>query len=66
MSFTIDEIHWRDQIKPEYKQAILVLNTLSEEQIQAVKLFGLSRYDDGYDDGFSGDYAKSRYERTQD
>jgi hypothetical protein len=38
--------------KKDTKTACDILNSLTEEQMWAVKEYGDSRYDDGYDDGY--------------
>lgn len=50
MKFSTNELHWRLKSKKKMaKKVIDVLNSLTPEQVDAVKTYGDSRYDVGYD-----------------
>lgn len=48
---TVHDFHWRDTDKPSTIKAVEVLNTLTQEQLEAVELYAESRRDEGYDQG---------------
>lgn len=64
MAFTKNsDFHWnlkrigfgRDVTKADIEDIIKVLNTLTPEQEKAVRFFGYSRYEEGYDSGANGE-----------
>ena len=57
--FSYSDLHWRDSDSKEYKTAIDILNRLTEEEKQAVDLFGQSKYSKGSDDGYESGYSEN-------
>jgi hypothetical protein len=58
--FSIHDFYWRDQSKKAVIEAVVVLNSLNEEQISAVKLLKESAYREGDSDGY--EQAASEYQ----
>lgn len=59
MDFTISGLHWRDTKKKKYQDCIKILNNLTEEQKEAVDLFGQSKYNEGSEDGYESGYHEN-------
>lgn len=58
MSFLVTDLYWnprRIQSTPaEIEAAVACLNTLSVEQEKAVRVYGRSCKEEGYDEGYDG------------
>jgi hypothetical protein len=56
MDFTISEFnwHWRDYQKviPENNKSLAILNAMTDEQKEAVRIYGRCRYSEGNYDGY--------------
>ena len=50
--FTKHDFHWRDSDKVQTERDVETLNTLTQEQKEAVERFARSRYQEGNDDGY--------------
>jgi hypothetical protein len=49
MAFTIEELYWRDIDDPDYIKVIEMLNTLSEDQESAVRMYAQSLHEQSKD-----------------
>lgn len=53
--FSISEFHWNPKRfhanERDIVEAVEALNALTTEQVKAVRLYGRSCYEDGYDEG---------------
>lgn len=59
MNFSTNDLYFNDSDKKEYVDAINVLNSLTEEQKKAARLYGSSRYSEGEFDGYRSGYNEN-------
>lgn len=50
-TFTIHDFYWRDFNSEDSRNAVVILNSMTEKQKWAVRVYASSRYEDGYSSG---------------